>query len=58
MKLVDENKLENEAEALIQHIKSEFKDELAVFNNTINVVYTERAVVSRVTQPFRNFFEL
>ena len=51
MKLVDENKLENEAEALIQHIKSEFKDELAVFNNTINVVYTERAVVSRVTSP-------
>merc|ERR1711935_626506 len=40
-KLVDENKLENEAEALIQHIKDEFKEELAVFNNTINVVYTE-----------------
>ena len=42
-KLVEDNNFKNEAEALIHHIKSEFKEELAVFNNPINVIYTERA---------------
>ena len=43
-KLVEEHNCENEAQALIHHVKSEFEVELAVFNNPINVVYTERAV--------------
>merc|ERR1712178_553834 len=40
-KLLEEKKFENEAEALIHHFKTEFKEELGVFDNPINVVYTE-----------------
>merc|ERR1711972_141983 len=40
-KLIDEHKFANEAEALIHYCKQEFKAELAVFNNPINVCYTE-----------------